>query len=152
MHEGLYTVDGCVAQRRIAQDAFSAMAGIDLGSCDSHSVHDEMLISALLHYNDGAGGSVLIECGQKLAFELTSRVMSVPAPDFLDNDVRDVIGELANIIGGNLKALMPPDTRISMPEVLNGPEGRLFLSSEKRLSRICLACDIGCCSVSLLDK
>ncbi len=34
--------------------------------------------------------------------------------------MRDVLGELANMIGGNLKCVLVPGIRLSMPSVVDG--------------------------------
>jgi hypothetical protein len=46
-----------------------------------------------------------------------------------DDDVRDAVGELVNVIGGNLKALLPGDTAISTPLVFTSPRLSLARSS-----------------------
>jgi chemotaxis protein CheX len=42
------------------------------------------------------------------------------APEEMDNDVRDAVGEIANMIGGNMKAAMGRDVRLSLPTVIDG--------------------------------
>jgi len=61
-----------------------------------------------------------------LSFSLTAarqaaaNMFAAEAEDLSDDDVRDAVGELINIIGGNLKALLPPPALLSLPTVATG--------------------------------
>jgi CheY-specific phosphatase CheX len=68
---------------------------------------------------------VLLECGHALACDFTSRLISIPLPAKVDDDVRDSIGELANMLGGNFKALLPRGTSLSTPSVVDGSDYHL---------------------------
>ena len=46
--------------------------------------------------------------------------MGISAPDSVDDDVRDAVGEIANMIAGNLKTILPPETALSAHTVVEG--------------------------------
>jgi CheY-specific phosphatase CheX len=46
--------------------------------------------------------------------------MGLPPAESVDNDVRDVMGELANMIAGNLNSAFAPGIRVSIPSVTDG--------------------------------
>jgi len=50
----------------------------------------------------------------------TSRLMSIPVPDTFTDDVRDAMGEIVNMVGGNLKSVLPHGVALSMPSVVQG--------------------------------
>ena len=55
------------------------------------------------------------------------------ADELSDRDVQDAIGELVNIVGGNVKSLLPSPTRLSLPAVTtrlehDGDEGLRLLA------------------------
>jgi chemotaxis protein CheX len=63
-----------------------------------------------------------------LARRLAREILQIEAASTDDAGVRDVAGEVANMIGGNLKALLPEPCRLSLPRVVvdSGPgEGAL---------------------------
>jgi chemotaxis protein CheX len=72
-------------------------------------------------------GAVVLECPIEHAFELTRRLMKIPRPSALDDDVRDTLGELANMVAGNLKGVMPQGVALSMPTVVAGSDYSLRL-------------------------
>ena len=41
-----------------------------------------------------------------------------------DEDVDDALGELANVVGGNVKAVLPGPSVLGLPEVGTAPAGR----------------------------
>jgi hypothetical protein len=70
-------------------------------------------------------GAVLLECDRRQACQFTHRLMAVPLPEEVDDDVRDCMGELANMLGGNLKSVLPLGVVLSMPSVVEGSDHSL---------------------------
>jgi CheY-specific phosphatase CheX len=67
-------------------------------------------------------GVVLLECDRTQACHFASRFLSIDQPNAVDNDVRDVLGELVNMIGGNMKCLLAPGIQLTMPSVVDGSD------------------------------
>jgi Chemotaxis phosphatase CheX len=91
-----------------------------------------------------------LECVLPLAFEFTSRLMSVPLPTTVDADVCGSLGELVNMIAGNFKALMPPGTGISIPSVMRCRDYIPRMRGSKTLSQIVFETECGACSLTLV--
>jgi chemotaxis protein CheX len=67
-------------------------------------------------------GAVVLTCGRDTAEELTRALLRGHAPEVLDDeDVRDALGEFANVVGGNVKALLPGPSVLGLPEVGTTP-------------------------------
>jgi chemotaxis protein CheX len=49
-------------------------------------------------------------------------------------DVSDVLGELANIVGGNVKAMLPPGCLLSLPRVVLAPASAIGYPDAERLT------------------
>jgi chemotaxis protein CheX len=63
-------------------------------------------------------GQVIIEMPISLARKLTMVMMSLPAPaDVTPELFEDALGELVNMFAGNVRAVMPPPTYLSLPVV-----------------------------------
>ncbi|MFL6025057.1 MAG: chemotaxis protein CheX [Marmoricola sp.] len=67
-------------------------------------------------------GLVCVELPTGLAEEVTRRMLAVQ--ETLDEDVADAVGELVNMIGGNVKSLMPGPSVLSLPVVAAGRVAR----------------------------
>lgn len=70
-------------------------------------------------------GMISVELPTAMAEEVTRRMLAVDSTP--DEDVADAVGELVNMIGGNVKALMPGPSALSLPVVA---AGRVARSSE----------------------
>lgn len=66
-------------------------------------------------------GNVEVRLSPSLADRLAKEVLQLEAGAPNDADVRDVVGEVANMIGGNLKALLPEPCVLSLPDVHDTP-------------------------------
>jgi len=64
----------------------------------------------------------VIECSRLQACQFAGHILSMDPPESVDDDVRDVLGELANMIGGNLKSNFSSQVRLSMPSVMDGSD------------------------------
>ena len=71
-------------------------------------------------------GMISVELPTGLAEQVTRRMLMVPddEPVTLDEDVADAVGELVNMIGGNVKSLMPGPSVLSLPVVAAGRVAR----------------------------
>lgn len=66
-------------------------------------------------------GTVVLELTAELAEDATRTMLDLAtdhAPD--DADVADAVGELVNMVGGNVKSLMPEPSLLSLPVVAAG--------------------------------
>jgi chemotaxis protein CheX len=51
-------------------------------------------------------------------------------------DLSDVLGELANIVGGNVKAMLPPGALLSLPQVVLAPESTARFPNTQRIGGV----------------
>ena len=82
--------------------------------------HPKELITAIVYFAGEWDGAILLECTRDQALKFTQRLMGIDLPETIDDDVRDALGELANMLAGNLKSVLPPGVVLSMPSVIEG--------------------------------
>lgn len=100
-------------------------------------------VTGVVHFAGLWRGAVLFECGRQLACQFTSRLMGVPLPEAIDDDVRDAIGELTNMVAGNLKSVLPPGVGLSMPSVVEGGDYSLRLCGGNLVERVAFTSEAG---------
>ncbi|MGY1720252.1 MULTISPECIES: chemotaxis protein CheX [unclassified Blastococcus] len=67
-------------------------------------------------------GSVVLTTARATAEELSRALLREHAPAVLDGeDVADAFGEIANVVGGSVKAALPGHSALSLPQVGNAP-------------------------------
>ncbi|HSF26405.1 MAG TPA: chemotaxis protein CheX [Actinomycetes bacterium] len=62
-------------------------------------------------------GVVTLECTRTAAVGATSSMLALSPEAICDADVHDALGELANVVGGGVKSLMPEHHRLTLPVV-----------------------------------
>ncbi len=140
-------------QVRIASEVFGVMADIVAAPISgSWPPPDEELVTAVIYFTEPWKGAMMLECVLPLAFGFTARLMSVPMPTSVDADVCDSLAELVNMIAGNFKALMPPETGISIPTIVKGRDYILQLRGSKTLSQVIFETELGDFCVTLVGK
>ena len=106
----------------IAEDAWLAMVGADEVLVP---VRQELPGDVLSSWVDVIGpwtGSVVLTTGRQAAADLCRALLAESAPELLDHeDVADAFGEIANVVGGNVKAALPGHSALGLPEVGDAP-------------------------------
>ena len=106
----------------IAEDAWTALVGEDEFLVP---VPGELPADVLSSWVDVVGpwtGSVVLTTARETAADLTRALLGDHAPDELeDEDVADAFGEIANVVGGNVKAALPGPSGLSLPDVGDAP-------------------------------
>jgi hypothetical protein len=109
----------------IAEEAWIALVGEDELLVP---VPEELPPDVISSWVDVVGpwtGSVVLSTGAQTAAELTRALLGDYAPELLEHeDVADAFGEIANVVGGNVKAALPGPSALSLPEVGNPPAVR----------------------------
>ena len=101
---------------------------------------------------DGAwDGAVLLECPAALARQLAHELYR-PEGETTPEEVRDTIGELTNMLAGNIKALLPEPSRISLPAVAEGDDYDLRVMGTTPVARVAFTCADETFVVTVLER
>jgi len=86
-------------------------------------------------------GSVRLACPAQLARMAAAAMFDLPAEQLDDREVADALGELTNMVGGNIKSLIPGPSRLSMPAVTVGAAPTVKPPRAALVARVSLACE-----------
>ena len=64
-------------------------------------------------------GQVVVACSPTQARNLAAAFLAMHPDEVATEDLDDVLGELANIVGGNVKSMLPPECFLSPPQVVS---------------------------------
>jgi len=109
------------------QEIFSSMVMLDVTPGEPFIRADSTLISSISGIIGLAGtikGMLAIHLPEKAALAITTAFLGMDAEE-IDEDVCDAIGELANMLGGSMKAILDPNgskVQLSMPSAIHGEE------------------------------
>jgi chemotaxis protein CheX len=105
---------------QIVKTVFRTMVSLEVDECGTLWFPSGDRLTSVVHLTGDWKGAVLLECDWIVACRFARRFLSLDPPDMVDDLVRDVLGELANMIGGNLKCVLTQGIQLSMPSVVDG--------------------------------
>ncbi|MCB1739972.1 MAG: chemotaxis protein CheX [Gammaproteobacteria bacterium] len=115
----------------LTQNVWSSMLKMDLAFCDAapdcESVPEPRCTPASwvvssVEITGEWNGTVFLACTARFAERSAATMFDCDAADMEPGDVYDALGEMVNMVGGNIKAVLPPPCRTSLPTVIEVPE------------------------------
>lgn len=111
----------------VTVNTFKEFVGVDVIPRNPHFLDPEKAmdwdISAVIGLSGVVKGAVIVSMKAELAIKLTD-LLAGPGHKELDADVVDAVGEINNIIAGNIKPKVPNGDKIviSIPTIIKGKE------------------------------
>jgi len=91
-------------------------------------VHSTVSITGTWH------GHLVYACSMQAAKKAAAAFLAMEQDEVGQEDISDVLGELANIVGGNVKAMLPAGCFLSLPTVVLAPETASYYPAAERIS------------------
>jgi hypothetical protein len=102
----------------IAEESWLALVGDDEFLVPMPGGQPDDALSSWVEIVGPWTGAVVLTCGRSTAEQLSRCLLAEHAPPVLEaEDVEDALGELANVVGGNVKAVLPGPSVLGLPEV-----------------------------------
>jgi chemotaxis protein CheX len=123
----------------VTVNTLKEFTGVDVSPRNPHFLEPDKSydwdISAVIGLSGMIKGAIIISMKTELAIKLTD-LLAGPGHNEIDVDVIDAIGEIANIIAGNIKPKIPNGEKIviSIPTIIKGKEHSIAWPS--RVSKI----------------
>ncbi len=106
----------------ITRDVWSSFLSLDLEIApgDPRAALGGSTCTGCVHISGEWNGTVFLQCTAAHA-QAAAEAMFMADPGTLGPDeIGDALGELTNMVGGNIKSLLPEPSRLSIPSVANG--------------------------------
>jgi chemotaxis protein CheX len=97
-------------------------------------------------------GAVMFDASVSFSRQVAAIMFNVAEGDTTAADSQDALAELANMIGGNLKSLLPGPSFVSLPSVTEGNDYSLSVPGTRLISRVQLDCQDELLEVALLEE
>ncbi|OJF09417.1 chemotaxis protein CheX [Couchioplanes caeruleus] len=91
-------------------------------------VHSTVSITGSWH------GHLVYACSLQAARKSAAAFLAMEMDEVGQEDISDVLGELANIVGGNVKAMLPAGCFLSLPTVVLAPATASYYPAAEHLS------------------
>jgi chemotaxis protein CheX len=129
----------------ITRDVWQSFLSLDLvfAPVDPLATLDGATSTGCVHISGEWNGSVFVQCTDAHA-QKAAEAMFMADPGTLGPDeISDALGELTNMIGGNIKSLLPEPSRLSIPTVANGENYKIRVPNAVLVDAITLVCEAG---------
>lgn len=96
-------------------------------------------ITGIVGFAGSYSGILAIHCPRDLSLHIASKMLDVEVVE-MNNDVNDAMGEIANVIGGDVKHIFSPkggDISLSIPTVIYGSEYSMSSSASLVIPFLC---------------
>ena len=120
----------------VTVNTFKEFVGVDVSPRHPHFLDPdkgfEWDISAVIGLSGTVKGAVIVSMKTELAIKLAD-LLAGPGHTELDSDVVDIVGEINNIIAGNIKPKVPNGEKIviSIPTIIKGKEHSIAWPSKQ---------------------
>ena len=95
-------------------------------------------ITGCVHVSGEWTGSVFLSCDLEVAAGAAEAMFAADPGSLSADEVSDAVGELTNMVGGNVKSLLPAPSRLSVPTIAVGEPGSIRIPGAVRLDRVVL--------------
>jgi chemotaxis protein CheX len=106
--------DGAIAE--ITREIFDVMFGADLVEVSGNGT-PQAEVTSLIHVTGETPCTVQLVFAAGLGTRLTATMFGLPEGELDDSSIADALGELANMVGGSVKSMLPAPSRMSLPSV-----------------------------------
>jgi len=93
-------------------------------------------VTGCVHLSGAYTGAIMLQCSSPAARDAAAALFSVSPDDVTQAEVVDAMGEIANMVGGNVKSMLPGPSTLSLPSVIHG---RLSLPGSQVVREVTLA-------------
>jgi chemotaxis protein CheX len=127
---------------RISRDIWSTMLGLDTvaRTVPGFAELATPVYTGCVQITGSWEGAVVVDCPAPLARRAAAAMLGIAEDDCTASDLHDVVGEIANMTGGNLKAMLPGSCQLSLPAVTEGMDYVLTVPGATVVASVGLDC------------
>jgi CheY-specific phosphatase CheX len=132
------------------QELFSTMLNTEVTPAEQCEKTGLDMITAIIAFAGPWKGDLVLECGRPQALAFAQRFLQSDELDSFSEDIISPVAELANIIAGNLKVVLPQGVTISTPSVVQGDRYDIRIYGSTLVNRCVFVTDAGPFEVRLI--
>lgn len=137
---------------QIVQSIFATMLDCEVNCMEGDFQPSQDTLVSFVQITGEWVGSVVLILSPAIVRSAASAMLLMAEEELTDSDVQDVAAELVNMIGGNLKSLLPSPSSLSLPIVVTGSEFNLKMHHAELVDDVVLGSDTGRLRVSLYER
>jgi chemotaxis protein CheX len=108
------TIDAQILQQ-VVDDVCTGMLGLQMEPSEDLCCDEPDAVSAVIRISGGWESLVQVLAPRTTAKVIASTMFSTSEADLTEDEIRDAVGEIVNMVGGNLKGIMSGESSLSLP-------------------------------------
>jgi chemotaxis protein CheX len=137
---------------QFTQEIWSLVLGQAATPTADRGPGDANPFTSSVHITGAWRGAVMLVLPSAVAARATATMFSIDPAAVTPTHLYDAIGELVNMIGGNLKALFKPPCYLSLPMVTTGRDVEMNVVGGRALADVAFATADGVFSVTIVER
>jgi chemotaxis protein CheX len=133
----------------ITKDVWASFLVMDLERAPDVDRLEGPTLTGCVHISGAWNGSVFVQATTEHAVRAAEAMFAADPGTLGQDEVGDALGELTNMVGGNVKGLLPVPSSLSLPSVAGGESYTLRVPGAALLSRVSLVGPAGPLLISL---
>lgn len=105
---------------QVAGTIWESVLGLPIESCDDQAAAAGRTTAACVYITGAWDGAVLLDCPVDVARRAAAIMFGMDAAAVTIAELQEAVAELVNMVGGNLKALLPEKCFLSLPAAVEG--------------------------------
>lgn len=127
---------------QIAGDVWNLVLEMDIEPSDAVviPVVKEGFVTGCVNISGAWEGTVVLDCSEDMAKQAAVVMFEMELDEIGEEEINDAVGELANMLGGNIKSLLPEPCKLSLPVVVQGNGYSTNIPGSKSLAQATFLC------------
>ena len=139
---------------QITENIWGSILNLRIFPCekavDLHS--GEPFLTSCIHISGQWEGAVTLDAPGDFARQAARIMFGRESSELTTPDIQDVLGELTNMISGNIKSILPGSDHLSLPTIVEGVDFELRIPGSQIVSQVGFECQGHSLVVSLYQK
>jgi chemotaxis protein CheX len=135
----------------ITRDVWSSFLSMELADAagDPHASLGGQTLTGCVHISGEWDGSVFLQCSASHAQAAAEAMFAADPGSLSQDEIGDALGELTNMVGGNIKGLLPAPGKLSIPSVAGGESYTLRIPGAALVDAVTLTGEAGPVHISV---
>jgi chemotaxis protein CheX len=125
------------------ESVWSTMLGLEVAPGKEMALErvDPDFLTGCIQISGAWQGAVIVDCSVGLARQIAAIMFGVEVYETMPDQVSDALGELTNIISGNIKSFLPEPSHLSLPAVAEGSDCYFRVIGTRITQRLSFTCN-----------
>jgi chemotaxis protein CheX len=129
----------------ITRDVWSSFLSmeLDIATGDPTTSLPGASFTGCVHVSGEWNGSIFLQASADHAVAAAEAMFAADPGSLSEDEICDALGELTNMVGGNIKSLLPAPSRLSIPTVAQGEHYTVRVPGASLVDAVTLVCSAG---------